>query len=242
MKKRAIAVLTAVMVLTMGSITAFAATSPSTVTTPTKPAEGQTAATTVAEVKTPEAYVEAVQGATVDGAAVTVAAVPQTTVAATQTAVQNQLNNLSTLGDVLGDQTVKDAQKDTTKKVSAEIVTVVDVQATTGGTVTLKVAGIKAGETILIMHFNETTGAWENIKPSKVADGEVTFALSSFSPVAIVKVDVETVTQGTGTTAGTTTAATTTSPKTGETTPVIAILAIICLAGVAVCGKKVKAN
>lgn len=237
MKKRVMAVLTAVMVLAMGSMTVLAANSPSTSTTPSTPAAGQTASTSVADVKTPAAYAEVVTGATVDGAAVTVAAVPQATVDATKTAVQNQLNDLAALGNVLGNQTVKDAQKDSTKTVKAEIVSVVDIQGTAGGTVTLKVAGVKAGDTILIMHFNETTGAWEDIKPSKVADGELTFALSSFSPVAIVKLDVATTTQGTA--AATTTA---TSPKTGEAVPFIAIIAVICLAGIVVCGKKVKFN
>ena len=78
-----------------------------------------------------------------------------------------------------------------------------------------------AGQNVSIIH-QKADGSFETIKPSKVVDGEVTFELSSFSPVAVV--------------------INATAPKTGEIVMGVAILAMIGLAGVTVFGKKAKLN
>ena len=48
---------------------------------------------------------------------------------------------------------------------------------------------IAAGDTIAILHYNETTQAWELIKPDSVSQGLVSFHTASLSPITIVKVN-----------------------------------------------------
>lgn len=243
MKKKFASFLTAVMVLTMTATTVFAAESPNT-KVDTTVAEGQTTTTTVAETKSASAYAESTKAEsakTDDGTevAVEVTATTDTTVKSTANQVQNVLNNVKLLGTTLGDDTLTAAAADSTKTVTAEIKTVVEVdtanQISGKLTLTLAVDGVKAGDTIAVLHYNGT--AWETIKPDKVEDGKVTFTVTSLSPIAVVKLAVADKTAGT-----TTTTTNATSPKTGESYPVLLILACVCLAGVVVCGKKVKFN
>ena len=102
------------------------------------------------------------------------------------------------------------------------------------------------GEAYVIAHWNGT--AWEVLQ-TKVENG-VVYALfpENFSPVfiSIIAVsDDQKPADPTPTPAPTTPSDNTsdnggapTSPKTGETLPVAGILAVVCLAGVAVCAKK----
>lgn len=100
--------------------------------------------------------------------------------------------------------------------------------------INIGVAGIKPGDNILVLHW--TGSIWEQITPSAVSDNVICAHFNSLSPVAIVKLPDVT------TTATETTPAAPTSPKTGATAPILAVLAMISLAGVAVCGRKVKFN
>lgn len=96
--------------------------------------------------------------------------------------------------------------------------------------ITFSVEGINEGDNIQVLHF--TNGEWEKVDVSSVGKGTVTAKFTSLSPVAIVKLPA---TNNGGTDGNK-------APATGSTAPVAAVLAMICLAGVAVCGKKVKFN
>lgn len=103
------------------------------------------------------------------------------------------------------------------------------------------------GEAYVVAHWNGTT--WEVLK-TKVENGAV-YALfpQGFSPVYI---SILTVTGednssddnngGSNDNNSSNDSAAPASPKTGETLPVAGILAVICLAGAAVCAKKVRYN
>ncbi len=226
MKKKLLAVVTALTVMTMGTVTAFAATSPTAGTTEA-PVATQKASTTIAATATPAEYV----AATAVSEGFTVAAVEAETVKAAAVEVQNALlNDLATIGTKLGNSTLASAATDSNKKVSASILSVVSIDASTATkgddgnyTVTASISGIAAGDTIAILHY--TGSAWETIIPSSVAAGSVTFKTASFSPFAVVKLSVETETV-------------TASPKTGEAMPAAVLLAVAGFAGAMVCGKK----
>lgn len=104
---------------------------------------------------------------------------------------------------------------------NAFVAAVFDLSASEAGTFTLSCPNVWAGQKVLILH-QLSNGTWETIKPSKVANNEVTFSMTSYSPVAIV-ID-------------------TTAGKTADVAPIVAVMAVICLAGVAVFGKKKAAN
>ncbi len=223
MKKKVLAVLAALTVMAMGTVTVFAA-SPSVETTESA-VSTQEATTTVASTSSASEYA----AATTVSSGYTVEAVSSTTLSATKVAVQNKLlNDVASIGTKLGDSTLKAAATDSSKKVTATIMTVVEVSASSATKnsdgkyeVTLKISGISAGDTLAVLHYNGS--AWETIKPSKVADGSVTFATSSLSPISVVKLEVSSVTS---------------SPKTGQTMPYAVIVVAAGLLGAAVCTKK----
>lgn len=86
---------------------------------------------------------------------------------------------------------------------------------------TFNVNGVTAGQKIAVLH-QKHDGSWETITPDSVGNGTVTATFTSLSPVAFVAYNA--------------------SAQTGETAPILPIIAVICLAGVAVCGAKVKFN
>lgn len=223
MKKSVLAVLSAITVLAIGSMGVFAA-SPTAGTTEA-PASGQKAATSVAETATPADYASATKAS--EG--YQVEEVSQATVDSAAVAVQNELlNKLSSIGNTLKDNALAQAAADPSKKVTASILSVVEVNPTTAGKdangnyiVTLNINSILAGDTIAVLHYTGT--AWEVIAPEKVAAGEVTFSTQSLSPISVVKLDVTDVTA---------------SPQTGETIPAAVWIAVIGFAGAAFCGKK----
>ena len=225
MKKRVLSLVAAVMVMTMGT-TVFAAKSPSPTTV--EKDEAQKVKVETVETKTAEEYVKAV---TVTGGTAT--AVSKETVAATAAQVKEVLNNVAKVAETIKSDSLKTAATDSTKKIVPTIKTVVDVAAPAGTTVserspielTFAVEGIKAGANIVVLHWNGS--AWETIKPESVADGKVTAKFTSLSPIAIVELAVEDVK---------------TSPATGEAASVLPVLAVICMAGALVCGKKVVFN
>ena len=147
--------------------------------------------------------------------------------------------------------TLNDAKEDAlaelpTNAASAEIVGVAEVSYTgtipaEGVAITLNVTGISAGDNVYVIHY---TGATTYEKLAATAgNGTVTATFTSLSPVAVVKYTVAT----TPAPAPQPQAPSynyddePVSPKTGVL-PVAAIAAGICLAGAAVCGKKVKFN
>lgn len=225
MKKRVLAVLTAAMVLMMGSLTAFASESPTVGTTET-PVDTQEASVSVEALESATAYAEKTTAAT-EG--VTVEATSDTTVQAAAVQVQNELCDVASLGAALGNQSLASAAADSSKTITADVLSVVEVHADANApknadgsiTVTFQVPDIAAGDIVFLLHYNGT--AWETINPVAVADGAVAANFTSFSPVAIVKVKVDNAA---------------TAPQTGAAFPVAGVVAIIALAGATVCGRK----
>lgn len=124
----------------------------------------------------------------------------------------------ATVNPVMG-VTVVEAIKEAKAQVgnNAFIASVIDIKADAPGTYTVACPNVWAGQKVFILH-EISAGNWEKITPAKVANNEVTFTLNSYSTVAIV-VD-------------------TTAGKTADVAPMVAMMAVVCLAGVAVCGKK----
>lgn len=193
MKKKVAALLTAIMVMAMGT-TAFAA-SPTTTTTDTT----TTTATAYADVTI------ASNGVVIDGVA--------SNVAPTITAVTTAQ--------------VEAAQAQAVASISstAKVLKMVDVSlpvSFTKAQLTFNVSGVTEGQKIAVLH-QKHDGSWETITPDAVGNGTVTATFTSLSPVAIVAYNA--------------------SAQTGETAPVMpVIIAVICMAGVAICAKKVKFN
>ncbi len=157
---------------------------------------------------------------TADGASVTVAAVDVTVYDAADAAGKAE--------GVVG----------STVKVE-KILAVVDVQGPEGGAeVTIENAAIKADGKYVLLH-QKKDGSWEKIDATKIEAGKITAKFSSFSAVAIVEISQKAGAAPAAAPAATDAAA---SPKTGETLPVAGIALLICLAGAAVCAKKVKFN
>lgn len=94
-------------------------------------------------------------------------------------------------------------------------------EGTGAATFTLGCPNVWAGQDVTILH-RKKDGTWESIKPSKLENNAVTFEMTSYSPVAIV-VD-------------------TTAPKTGDNMnlPLAAVtaMAVFCLAGIVVFGRR----
>lgn len=232
MKKKVTAVLAALLIGVLGTTSAFAANSPSTTT---------------------------VGGATISAPA-------GYTVEAVSAEAQTSTDNLVATLNQSGSNTYT-------------LATVVEVNATTATVgedglyhVTLSVSSLEAGKNYAVWHLAST--GWEAVNAT-ISGTSVSFALSSFSPIAIVEVAAAATPAGnddshthyiqsrvvapTETTWGYTeyycaadgysyvsdyvapTGAAATSPKTGETN-VLAIVAIACVAGLVVCGRKVKYN
>jgi len=247
MKKKILALTSAVVLTLMSSMTAFAAGSSSTaasnneststeasqpantdpaVGTVQAPAAGQAAATFLAESATPDVY--AATTAASDGYSVTQASAQ--TAASAEVAAQNLvLNNLAAIGAGTGNVALVNLATDPAALVSATILATVDVKPITAQKdanglyiVGLSNAAIAAGDTIVILHYNGTS--WEVIFPITVADGFVMFAVSSLSPISIVKVSANT--------------AVAQAPKTGSTLPVAAMAFTVFAAGALYCGKR----
>ena len=118
----------------------------------------------------------------------------------------------------------------------AEVLATVDVVYTgskadlaKGVEIKLSVPGVKVekGYTYIILH-QKADGTWERVPVTGYGEGWITGKFTDLSPVAIVKVPAAGDTKN--------------SPKTGSTLPVLPVLAMLCLAGVGVCGSKVKFN
>ncbi len=216
MKKKLAGLLTALMVLTMGT-TAFAAKSPSSETT--KPTETKP---TVQQQQLLDTNTAVAKDVTSPTAGIDVA-VPE---------------------GVYGAQVIAAAKSVATKvDANAEVLTVVDVTGAVpaDGLVTFNVPGVQAGDNIAILHFNGKQ--WELIPVESVGNGTITGKFTSFSPVAFVKLPKKLSGTVTGTTPGSFQAkSAVASPKTGSAVSVLPVLAMICAAGIVVCGKKAKYN
>ena len=222
MKKKFLAVLTALAVLTMGSMT-VCAKSP-TVGTTEAPIKTQKSSTIVAATAASSEYLKR----TTVSAGYAISEVSATTIQATAVAVQNAIiNDVASIASRLGNKNLADAAANSASRVTASILTVIEVKASNASkdangnyVVTLSLPNISAGDAVVVLHY--TGNSWETIVPS-VANGSVTFASASLSPIAVVKLDVTSVSQ---------------SPKTGQAMPVAVVLLMIGAVGAAVCGKR----
>lgn len=193
MKKKIAVVLTALMVMVMGT-TAFAATSPTT----------KTSETTTTEAAAYANVTVAADGIVIDGVASTAApTVKAVTTAQVEEAQAQAVANVAPTAKVL-------QMIDVTLPVSFE-----------KAQLTFSVNGVTAGQKIAVLH-QKHDGSWEVINPDSVGNGTVTATFTSLSPIAFVAYNA--------------------SAQTGETTPVLPIIVLICVAGIAVCGTKVKFN
>ena len=189
MKKKIAVVLTALMVMAMGT-TVFAATSPTTKTSETT--------TAYANVTV------AAGGIVIDGVASTATPTVKAVTTAQVEAAQTQaVASVAPTAKVL-------QMIDVTLPVSFE-----------KAQLTFSVNGVTAGQKIAVLH-QKHDGSWEVINPDSVGNGTVTATFTSLSPIAFVAYNA--------------------SAQTGETTPVLPIIVLICAAGIAVCGAKVKFN
>lgn len=99
------------------------------------------------------------------------------------------------------EMTTQAANKAASINAGAELVAVENVWydgVWPGGSITLQAAGVKKGDSIIILHqvYDEKTGEyyWEQIVPSEVGDGYVVAYFSKelgLSPVAIVKLPAD---------------------------------------------------
>ncbi len=100
-------------------------------------------------------------------------------------------------------------------------VTLPDGDYSAGVDVTLNVPGIKAGQSVSVLHWNGSV--WENLNVKDVKDGSVTATFTSFSPVAVVL--------------------NASAPSTGYEMPVYPVMVILlCVAGAAFCFYRRKAT
>lgn len=210
MKRRVVALLTALSVMAM-SMTALAAPSAgaSDTTTNSNVNTSVKAETSVKydDVKVPEGLTKGEEpaAATVQSAASTAASL---------------MKDLKSLGELLKNDTLKAAAANTKYTVSAKLLTVLNLDGTPG-TYEITVPGVKKGAIVFLLH--ETGSNWDVIPAEAPADGTVKATFGSFSNYAIVQVDLGAA-----------------SPKTGEGFPVVVVMALVCLAGVVVCRRKVR--
>ena len=230
MKKKFLAVMSAVMLMVCTSVTAFAA-SPTVGTTETA-VEGQEAQTEVKQSTDASGY--ASNTSVSEG--FTETKVSDTTVASAGVAVQNNLlNNIEKTAVLLGRTDLLGTADNANAKVTATILSAVDITPTSAVKgadgfydITIKVAGIAAGDIIAIEHYE---GFWNTLVPYEVGAGYVKVKSTSCSPFVVVKITFD----GQAAAAGN-------APQTGETIPV-GVIALICVgtAGAFVTGRKLKA-
>ena len=107
---------------------------------------------------------------------------------------------------------------------NANLLKLIDVKlpvSFTSAKITFNVSGVKAGQKVTVLH-QKADQSWEKISDVVVGDGTVTATFTSLSPVAFVV-------EGT-------------SDKTGSVSPILTIVAAICLAGAAFYGFKAFAS
>lgn len=213
MKRKVAALLTAVMVMAMGSMTALAAPSAGAADTTTNSNVNTTVKAEVTaaydEVKVPEGLTKGEQPSS-------------EVVKAAADEASKLMKDLKGLGELLKNDTLVKAATDTKYTVSAQLRTVISLDGTPG-TYEITVPGIKKGAIVFLLHG--TGAGWEVIPAEVPADNTVKATFSSFSDYAVVEVNLGDA-----------------SPKTGAEVPAAALMALICLAGVVVCRRKVRFN
>lgn len=243
MKKKVLAIFSAVCMLAMSAMPAFAAESKVTSDVATQKAEA------VIEQKSASDYANATK---VETTGYAVSAVSETTATDAEKAVIAEvLNDVAKFAIAVGDDQLKAAATDENKKVVAEVLTVIEVDASAATKVdgkyvfTLAVDGVKAGDTVLVLHFVD--GAWKK-EACTVADGKITITADKCSPFSVTKVKIvakQTSDSSSGSSSSSSsdssaaaTSTTPVSPKTGEAVPFVLFFAAAGVIGAIFCGKK----
>lgn len=107
---------------------------------------------------------------------------------------------------------------------SSFVATVVDITGTPGVPFTIKNPNVWAGQSVTVLH--KVNGVWKQETVTSVADNAITLTVDSFSPFAVV-ID--------------TSASTALSPKTRDIVLMVGAIALVCVAGVVLTGKKKEA-
>jgi len=126
----------------------------------------------------------------------------------------------------------------------AEVVAMVSLTGTVPAgekvDVTVSVASAKKGETFKVEHLKSSDNTWETLNGVSNADGYVTIkGISEFSPFYIAKVDTSTNANSWLYYVNANPYGAATLPKTGAVA-VLPVVAMACLAGAVVCGRKEK--
>lgn len=222
MKKRVFAILTAILVVCLGTVAVSAAVSPTAET-----------ATVLADAAT-----------SADG---DVEVLDQSILADVLTFVDESIEEIFGVVTVDADEvepgTVVIATDDGEETVVPEVKAAFDFTPSTENQELLAAQGyvdvtfavdVAEGANVVILHYNGTD--WEKI-PATVANGQVTGRFTSFSPIVIVELVSETIEVGPAETPQGGVA-----PKTGEVISILCIAAFGCLAGAVASGKKSKKN
>jgi hypothetical protein len=203
MKKK---IMTAIVAASLAAMTvgtvAFAAESPTWYPSQYDAVGGQTVETKLEGAdKTKVAdYAKALTVSTDIGVDFDVNAVGETSVIAANRVAQNLLSDVKQLGKDLDNDAIRDAASDSTKKVTATVLSVVNISPKTDyydGTVTLNLEGVSANKTYVVLHYTDNyTGSWygygwEVITPEKVEDNKITIKTSDYSVYAIVEIGVD---------------------------------------------------
>lgn len=174
---------------------------------------------------------------------------PQTLAQAEQVGADKVIANASSLGIKIPEG----ATVTTTVVGSANISIPEGTDISKGIQLSIGISGIQAGKNYVLLHLTKDSAGnpvWETIKPDSIADGKVTATFTSLSPVVASEVIVLVGEEESEPwpeprhpeNAAAAPAGAATSPKTGETLPAAGLMALICLAGAAVCAKRVRYN
>ena len=236
MKKKVIA-LALSLVLAFGSATTAFAASPTTEDAGVPSQDQQNVQTSVVQTENPTSVSEGFK----------ISESSEQTKKSAESAVKKELNNLTTLAQKLSPELQSKINEAVRNggTVTAQILGTKDITPTTaqkGGdaftqadgadgfyTIVLGNAGIKAGDDIFVLNYNEIASNWDVIQPFAVADGAIAYKAAAVSHVAIVKIVIT----------NNSSDAPVPAPQTGETVPYAAMAMILVgVAGAAVAGRK----
>ena len=137
----------------------------------------------------------------------------------------------------------------------------VTVENEVEGQIKLSVNGVTAGSNVLIFHLKDS-GEWEVITPDSIGNGEITFTMTSYSPIVVATFNLASNTKpdtgntdsgntgsgntdsgntssgSTGSSGSDAPAGETTSPKTGDPLLAVEAMTVFCGLGAVYAGKK----
>jgi hypothetical protein len=134
----------------------------------------------------------------------------------------------------------------TTYGAEALSVAAVDIEGTldANGGLTIAASNIKKGDFVYVLHYNKATSSWEKCEAVVNDDGSISVTVPSgtLSPFIIIKFDKDVTSEVAGTDYSAQTVTNTVSgdvsPKTADAEPYTAMIALISVACIAVCTKK----